>query len=218
MNNEFIFSMHSLLVIGCSFGALRFGASALTTWICLQAISANLFVTKQIHLFGLDVTASDVFGVGCILGLNLLQERFSKEKALKASKLCLFFMTFFAAASYIHLLYTPNIYDTTHAAFSLILSPAPRLLAASIGVFFIVQYFDTFFFAWLKNRLPKTPFAMRGTISLILSQCIDTLLFTYFGLSGIVESLIDTFVMSLCIKLLVVLFLMPASLWITKKI
>ncbi len=217
MSNEFIFLVHALLVIGCVLIALRLGELALSAWVVIQALLANLFVTKQIHLFGFDVTASDVYAIGCILGLNLLQEHFSKEKALQVSKICLFFMAFFAGASYIHLLYIPNAYDKAHPAFCAIFNQTPRIMIASIGVFFVVQYIDTHVFAWLKKHFHAARFLFRGTISLIISQCLDTLLFTYFGLFGIVESLFDIFVMSLCIKLIIIVFLTPTTLWATKK-
>jgi uncharacterized PurR-regulated membrane protein YhhQ (DUF165 family) len=78
MLNESVFFLQVVLIIAFSLLALKRGSAALTTWITVQALLANLFVLKQITLFGLNVTASDGFAIGSLLGINLLQEYFSK--------------------------------------------------------------------------------------------------------------------------------------------
>ena len=62
--NELIFLFHILLVLSFVLGALRLGKNALLSLLALQAILANLFVVKQISLFGFAVTCSDVFAIG----------------------------------------------------------------------------------------------------------------------------------------------------------
>ena len=49
--NESLFILHVILVMAFGFGALRMGKAALTAWIALQAVLANLFVIKQIEFF-----------------------------------------------------------------------------------------------------------------------------------------------------------------------
>jgi len=202
--NEILFFTETLLVVGFAFWALRLGKAALTGWIAVQALIANLFVLKQITLFGFEVTASDVFVIGSLLGLNFLQEYFSKEDAAKATWICFFFMAFFTLVSQLHLLYVPSPFDTTHAAFESILSLSPRLLIASMSVFLIVQQVDIRFFAFLQNSMPGTSFAVRAGISLAVSQFLDTFLFSFAGLYGVVTSVFDIILLSYFIKLIVV--------------
>lgn len=202
--NEILFFTETLLVVGFAFWALHLGKGALTSWVVIQALIANLFVLKQISLFGFDVTASDVFVIGSLLGLNFLQEYFSKEDAAKATWICFFLMGFFTLVSQFHLLYDPSVFDTTHAAFESILSLSPRLFIASISVFFIVQQFDIRIFAFLKKSMTKTSFALRAGISLVVSQFLDTLLFSFFGLYGVVASIFDIIIFSYLIKLMIV--------------
>lgn len=202
--NEILFFTETLLVVGFAFWALHLGKGALTTWVVVQALIANLFVLKQISLFGFDVTASDVFVIGSLLGLNFLQEYFSREDAAKATWICFFFMGFFTLVSQFHLLYDPSAFDTAHAAFESILSHSPRLLIASIGVFFIVQQIDIRLFAFLKNSMTRSSFALRAGISLVVSQFLDTLLFSFFGLYGVVASIFDIILFSYLIKLIIV--------------
>lgn len=202
--NEILFIAQSFLIVLFALGALRLGSAALVSWVAVQALIANLFVLKQITLFGFDVTASDGFAIGSLLGLNLLQEYYSKEEALKASWICFFFMVFFTIVSQVHLFYVPSVYDTAHSSFAAILSHSPRLLMASMGVFFVVQQFDARFFFFLKRVLPRTGFAVRSAIALIISQLFDTTLFSFAGLYGLVASVVDVIVVSFIVKLVVI--------------
>lgn len=204
--NELLFFIQIFLIIGFALGALRLGKSALITWVAVQALVANLFVLKQITLLGFEVTASDAFAIGSLLGLNFLQEYFSREEAKKATWICFFFMTFFVIISQVHLLYEPSLHDTTQTAFRTLLNPTPRLVCASMSVFFIVQRIDIHFFAYLKKQLPTASFAARTAIALIVSQFLDTIFFSFAGLYGMVASLFDIIVMSFAIKLVVIFF------------
>src|ERR1700704_2652696 len=103
--NELIFFLQTILILGFALGAFKLGKEALIAWVAIQALIANLFVLKQITLFGLDVTASDAFAIGSLLGLNFLQEYFNREEANKATWICFFFMIFFVLVSQIHLFY-----------------------------------------------------------------------------------------------------------------
>jgi len=202
--NEILFLIQTLLIVSFALGALKLGKGALTAWVAIQALIANLFVLKQITLAGFEVTASDAFAIGSLLGLNFLQEFHSKEDAQKATWICFFFMAFFAVVSQVHLFYQPSPNDTTQSAFQTILSVSPRLLMASMSVFFIVQQFDIRFFNFLKNKFPGASFAIRTAIALVVSQFLDTFLFSFAGLYGLVASVWDIILLSYAIKLVVI--------------
>lgn len=212
--NEFIFFLQIVLIVGFVLGALRLGKEALIAWVAIQALIANLFVLKQITLFGLNVTASDAFAIGSLLGLNFLQEYFSREEANQATKICFFFMLFFALVSQLHLIYAPSSHDTTHSAFLTLLTLSPRLLIASMSVFFIVQQVDIRFFSFLKKNLPSVSFAGRTAIALVFSQFLDTFLFSFAGLYGVVISIIDIITMSFLIKMIVIFCFTSCVRWV----
>jgi uncharacterized integral membrane protein (TIGR00697 family) len=52
--------------------------------MALLAVIANLFVLKQTVLFGLHVTCSDVYVIGSMLSLNLLQEHYGQREGQRA--------------------------------------------------------------------------------------------------------------------------------------
>jgi queuosine precursor transporter len=207
--NEIIFITHVLLVLAFGLGALRLGKEALICWVGMQTILANLFVIKQISFLQFEVTCSDVFAIGCLLGLNLLQEYFGKEVAKKTGWICFFMMFFFAAMAQLHLHYVPSSHDTSHPAFHQILSTTPRLFFASLITFILVQQCDLHLFQRLKHYFPS--FSWRSAFSIASSQLLDTLLFSFLGLYGLVHSLFDIIVMSFIIKFIIILLMIPLT-------
>ena len=206
--NELHFFIHLIIIFGFGVVALKLGKQYLATWVAIQTILANLFVIKQMYFFGFNVTCSDAFAIGSILGLNLLQEYFGREIAKKALWGAFFSMIFFAAMSEMHLLYLPNIHDTAHAAYEQLLTPSPRLLAASITVFWFTQQMDMRLFQFLRQK-KSMPFWARNAISLSLTQFFDTVLFTFLGLWGLVSSLWDIITVSFLLKILIISCMTP---------
>jgi uncharacterized integral membrane protein (TIGR00697 family) len=184
------------------FAGLRFGVLGLTVLVSLQTVFANIFVVKQITLFGLSVTCSDVFMVGGLLALNLLQEFFGKESATRAVRVSLFSAVFFVAMVEMHLLYAPNSDDLTQPAFLQIFSATPRIVFASLTVFFLVQQIDMRIFSWMQKKWNGRQLPLRIGLSLFISQSIDTVLFSFAGLYGIVASVTAVIIVSLPIKFL----------------
>lgn len=207
--NELLFFLHATLVIAFGFGALRLGAAAITAWAALQAVLANLFVIKQISLFGFHITCSDVFAIGSVLGINLLREYYGKESAKKALWICFYSMLFFAAMAQIHLLYRPSPFDATQESFITILSPSTRLLAASFITYLIVQQIDLRLFGLLKEKCAILPLALRNGLTLSSTQLLDTLLFSVLGLWGIVSHLWEVIAISFAVKVLIIALMTP---------
>ena len=207
--NELLFLLHLVVVSSCTLFAFKKGKTALTAWICLQAVLANLFVLKQVCLLTAHVTCSDVFAVGTIFGLNLLREYYGKDSAKHALGCCFFSMGFFMIMSQLHLWYSPSPYDITQTAYETLLSPSPRLLIASLLAFFIVQQIDLRLFQFIKEKLPQMGFSLRNGICTTLSQGLDTLLFSFLGLFGLVACLSHIILVSFLLKLIVIALMSP---------
>lgn len=205
--NEILFFLHLIFIFGFGVIALKLGKTYLITWVALQAILANLFVIKQMYFLHFNITCSDAFAIGSLLGLNLLQEYYDKESATKALWGAFFAMLFFTCMSQIHLLYSPSDDDTTQEAFKQLLSPSLRLFSASIFVFFITQQLDIRLFQGLKRKAHFIPFSLRCALSTSATQFTDTVLFSFLGLWGLVSSLWDIILISFLIKLMIISFL-----------
>lgn len=202
--NELVFFVHVTAVIGFLLFALRLGTHALTATICLYGILANLFVTQQITLFGLDVTSSDVFAVGGILGLNIIQEFFGRSQAIKTIFISFSVVVFYLVLSLLHLAYTPNVFDVMRQHFTALLTPMPRIIIASVCVYLVVQLIDAQLYAKLKQIFGNKHLIIRNVFSLSLTQLLDTVLFSFGALYGTVHSVVDVIIVGYCIKLIVI--------------
>jgi|SRR5579872_4780159 len=209
MINELIFIAHAAFMSCSALAALWFGQAALVAFISLQCALANLFVIKQITLFGLTATTADAFTVGAVLGLNLLQEFYGRENVRRAIWISFALMLFYAIASQIQLAYIPSIFDTTQGYFLPILSLMPRIVAASFTVYLLVAHIDAWLFAHLQRWFGGTQLPLRTFISLIFCQFLDTVLFSYAGLYGIVDNIWQIILVSYSIKIATALVAMP---------
>jgi len=198
--NEFIFLFHVLLCVAITCAAYRLSREALFAWIVLQPILANLFVLKEIALFGFNVTTCDAYAVSALLANNLMQEYFGYQEAKKAIFVSFLAMLAFISMSSLHLVYCPSAYDKAHAAYQGILVHTPRLVLASIISFVTVQQIDLRFFRFLKTRYVAMPLWRRNIAALSVSQCFDTLLFSFLGLYGLVSNLFEIFIISFVLK------------------
>lgn len=216
--NEILFITHTIIVSLCALFALKLGKDALISYMCLLSILSNLFITKQITLFGCAVTGGEVFAVGAIFSFNLLQEFFGKEQARKTILINFTALIFYLMMSQIHLWYTPNHFDTMQSHFASILEIMPRITLASITVYIIVQMIDSTLYHALKKALAGRFILMRNVISLVCSQVLDTTLFTYLALYGVVGSPVQVIIVSIIIKLIAITSTAPFILLAKKLI
>lgn len=209
MHNPVILFIHVGAISALTLMALRFGKELAIAWLAMLAVAMNLFVLKQISLFGWDVTSSDALAVGYLLGLNLIQEFFGKKLARRTVWITFFVASGFALLSQIHLCYLPNTHDLSNPHFTFLLSPTPRLLIASLSTFVIVQVVDLAFFGFLREKTGGKFLTLRTIAALIFSQTLDTVLFSFLGLYGLVFSVGHIIFLSLCVKGLVILLNSP---------
>ena len=205
--NELLFCIQILAVSISAFVARRMGEMALVSLVSLLAVLANLFVTQQILLFGWNATSSEPLAVGVALSLNLLQESFGKSAARRAILISTFCVGCCFAFSLLHCLYTPSPFDQMHDAFLRVLTPSFRISVASAATYALVQLVDVAIFALLRARWQGGRFTLRLIICLAFSQFLDTVLFGFLGLYGIVESLTQVLSVSLCIKAITIPFM-----------
>lgn len=207
--NEGLFFIHIITLVAFVLVSLKAGKETLIACFILQILIANLFVTKQMECFGLNVTCADVYTIGALFSLNLLQEYFGKAVAKRTVTTVFVTLLFFVVMAKLHLSYIPSSFDTMHEAFTSVLASSPRIIAASFLVTLLVQRIDVELFGFIKRRFPKQSLLLRfGTVSLV-TQLIDTVLFSFLGLYGLVHSIGDIIVMSYLIKVGVILSVAP---------
>ncbi len=118
-------------------------------------------------------------------------------------------MVFYLVLSQVHLWYIPNEFDAMQTHFSAILDIMPRITLASITSYLLVQCFDAYFYQKLQQVFTGNYLYLRSTMALICSQLLDTVLFTYLGLYGIIASPINVIIVSMIIKLVAIFSTTP---------
>jgi queuosine precursor transporter len=209
MINELIFLLHTIVIASSVLIALWLGAAALVAFICVQCILANLFVIKQISLFGFNATCADGFTIGAVLGLNILQEYYGREITKRAIWINFFLLIFYAIVSQIHLAYVPSSVDMMHQFFVPILSTMPRIVIASFFVYFIAQTTDYYLYGFLKRTLKDRFLIIRNYASIVIIQLLDTVLFSFLGLYGIIDNIWHIIMISYFIKLAAIIIATP---------
>lgn len=188
--NEAILLLHFCAVVFGVFLLSLGGKEGLGMGFFLFLLVSNLFISKEISVFGLHITACDVYTIGSILCLNLIQEIYGKKASRRYLYLGIGGLIFFLVCSQFHISYLPTLHcEEFSSAFDILLSPTPRIVIASLLVSVIADRFDMKLFRALKNRSPSSPFWVRFLLSTLSSQLIDTILFSIIGLYGLLENI-----------------------------
>lgn len=202
--NEILLSFHAAAAVLFAFIAFKIGKSALTSYIAICGVLANLFLFKQIDLFHLHVTPTDVFMIAQLVGLNLLQEIYGSQRARKAINISFFVSACTTLFGLFQIAYRPNAFDEAHLLYATLLTPMPRVIFASLGTDFVAAHIERFVFAFLSHRLHGRFFGLRNVITMSISQLFDTVVFSYAGLYGLVASVPHIILTSLSIKLVLI--------------
>ncbi len=216
MINEFLFITHVIIVsIGALFFA-RLGKSALIAYISLLFLTANIFVIKQINLFNFCVTSADAFIVGISFSCNLLQEFWDKKYARQAIWISFASCITYMIIAKIIVAYQPADVDYTQIHFIHMTQNTIRITLASLIAYLITQTLDIYLYGAVKQLTNGKYFVARNYFSLTVSQLVDTILFSFLGLYGIVANIFDILIVSFCLKLLAIVLITP-FLMVAKK-
>ncbi|AFS28140.1 queuosine precursor transporter [Chlamydia psittaci] len=209
MHNEMIFIAQTVFIVltGIFFSSKSTGW--LTGWLATLSVIMNVFVLKQIVLCGLEITSADVYMIGILSCLNFSREVYGQSKVNEAMTGSWVITIAFLLLTQLHLALKPSPNDTTQNHFIALFSPTLRLTLASLVTVILVQIIDLKLFSYLKTLFKDKAFGTRSAISLVSSQIIDTLLFSFLGLYGIVANLTHVILFSLITKICVIAMSVP---------
>lgn len=217
ISNHLLFMANIVIAMACTYACFKQGANVLISWVTTQSIMANLFVLKQIQLFTMNVTASDVFTISCMFSIALLEAFFGSEYAKKAITASCLSLIFFAVISQLHLHYQPSPEDFAQPAYQTLFGPNFRIILASIVAYWLSQQANLHLFRYLKKHATALSLQLKLIISVALAQLIDTITFAYLGLFGIVQTLFQIIIFSYTIKLITLSLLSNITLFLKRK-
>ena len=171
-------------------GYAFFGKTGLYCLSATATVLANIEVLILINAFGVEQTLGNVLFAVTFLITDILSECEGKKAANKAVFIGMFTSVFFLLLSQSWLLYIPNENDWASPAINTIFSNTPRMLIASFAVYAVSQMFDVWLYhkwwAFTEKKCgDKRRFLwLRNNGSTLISQLINTLLFTFLAFFG----------------------------------
>lgn len=186
------------------------GREGMLVWIAIAGIAANLQVSKTIMVFGLTATLGNIVYAGSFLATDILSERFGKTEARKGVWIGFFSILAFTALMQLALLFHPAPSDATQVHLVALYGLLPRIVFASLLAYLVSQRHDIWAFHFWKERFPG-PLWLRNNMSTIVSQLIDSVLFSVVAFWGVFPSgiLLEIVVTTYLLKLLVAILDTP---------
>jgi uncharacterized integral membrane protein (TIGR00697 family) len=186
MNELFWFGM---LVVNFVFILVAFrlwGKIGLFAWIPVSIIVANIQVTKNVSLFGLEATLGNIVYATSFLATDILGEFFGKKEAYKAVGIGFFSLVAMTVLMQLALIFTPSPSDIVHGSMTAIFSLMPRIALASLVAYLLSNLHDVWAFAYWREKKPgRKTLWMRNNFSTFISQLIDTVIFTTIAFLGV---------------------------------
>lgn len=191
MINELLLVGSVLFIFGMALlGYYLFGKTGLFCVSAVATILANIEVIILIKAFGMEQTLGNVLFAVTFLITDILSECEGKKEANKAVFIGGFASIFFLLLCQSWMLYIPSASDTVMPSIKAVFSNTPRMIISSLVVYLISQLFDV----WLYHKWwaftekvfnNKRKFLwVRNNGSTLISQLLNTILFTLFAFAG----------------------------------
>jgi len=188
-----------------------FGKVGLYAMILISILLCNIQVLEMVELFGMTATLGNVLYGSIFLATDILGEVYGKAEARRGVILgfaALILMTIYMQLT---LLYRPAPVDFARPHLAALFSWMPRIALASATAYGISQMHDVWAFHFWKERTRGRHLWIRNNASTIVSQLIDTAIFTVIAFWGAMpaRTLWEIFLTAYAIKVLVALFDTP---------
>lgn len=194
MPNELLLILSVFLIFGAVLTFYYFfGKTGLYCWTIFATIAANIEVLILVDAFGMEQTLGNVMFASSFLITDILSEIGSKKEATRAVRLGLLTSVTFILVSQLWLAYTPSPNDFAMPSIRTVFSNTPRLMLTSLLVYGISQQFDVWIYhKWwdLTKKMcgSSSRFLwLRNNGSTLLSQLLNTVLFTIGAFAGIYD-------------------------------
>ena len=211
MKNEVIFLLQTVIMLLLTLGAFKMGKNYLKAFVGASIVLANIFVTKQITLFGLGATGGNVMYAAIFLSTDLLSEHYTQQDAKEAVKIGFGTSLLYLVGGQFMLQYLPSSYDTVHSGMREIFAFAPRILLASLLAYLISQFHDIWAYNFIREKTGQKWLWLRNNGSTWASQLIDSVIFTSVAFLGVFPPsvLLQIIVSTYLLKILVALIDTP---------
>lgn len=222
MTNELLIIISFLIIYGSVTGFYRFfGKNGLLAFNVCATILANIEVLILVRAFGIEMTLGNILFASTFLVTDILSENHSRKDANRAVLISTICSILFIAVSQMWLLYTPSENDWASGPIRTIFSSTPRIVCSSLLVYLISQLTDVWLYhkwwEWCRKKFgdEKKGLWIRNNGSTMISQLLNTLLYTFFAFYGTYEihTLLSIFLSSYLIFFVTSLLDTPFVYW-----
>ncbi len=160
-----------------------FGYIGLFIYSALAVIAGNIQVLKTVDFFYSPepVALGTILFASTFLCTDILSEYYGKEKARMNILIGFFAFLFMTILMVITIGFKPSTADWAQESLSNIFTPMTRFFLASMIAYIISQYFDVWFYNYLKNITLKKFLWLRNNLSTIASSLVDNTVFSIFA-------------------------------------
>lgn len=221
--------MNNIIFIGCVLIYLGsvlimyklFGKNGLYVFTVFSAILGNIQVCKCIDIFGFSTTTGNVLYAATFLVTDILSEKYGKKAASMSVKYGLCITVLWIIGTQLTLVFTPNANDYVSDSLNVVFGLVPRTAIASLVGYVCSQSIDVFLYhyIWHKTGQGMAKLWMRNNFSTLLSQAVDTVIFTTLAFFGTcpINVFISIMLTTYLFKVIVALFDTP-YIYIARKI
>ncbi len=211
--NELLWT--AMLII--NFSAILFsyriwGKAGLYLWVPIAVIIANIQVTKTVELFGLTATLGNIVYATSFLVTDILSENYGRKDAARAVGMGFFSLIVLTVLMNLALFFIPDSSDFAHSSLSTIFSIMPRIAIGSLAAYGISQLHDIWAYDFWGKKFSGVKFIwIRNNLSTMVSQLLDTAIFTLIAFWGVFETsvLIDIMITTYLLKWVVAILDTP---------
>ena len=184
-----------ILDLGITIGMYRlFGRDGLLGCIVLAILLANIQGPKLTIIFGLQTSLGVIFYSGIFFATDLLSEKYGRAEASKAVLIGFAVSVIVVLMMSLALMFQPSDQPNTaefsmriHESFQAILNFTPRFVFGSLLAYLISQSLDVWLFHKIKERTQGRWLWLRNNGSTMLSQAVDTLIYSFVVWWGVVD-------------------------------
>ena len=179
--------MWFIMLLFCFFSILIFlrifGYIGIFIYSALAVIAGNIQVLKTVDFFYSPepVALGTILFASTFLCTDILSEYYGKEKARINILIGFSAFLFMTLLMVITIGFQPSDADWVQESLSNVFTPMTRFFIASMIAYLISQYFDVWFFNYLKQALSGKSLWLRNNLSTIISSLVDNTVFSIFA-------------------------------------
>ena len=173
-----IFCFISILIF-----IILFGYVGIFIYSALAVIAGNIQVLKTVDFFYSPepVALGTILFASTFLCTDILSEYYGKEKARTNILIGFCAFLFMTLLMVLTIGFKPSEGDWIQESLSNVFTPMTRFFIASMIAYLISQYFDVWFFSYLKKITSEKYLWLRNNLSTIVSSLVDNTVFSIFA-------------------------------------